>query len=160
MADTSYSSSLSRDSETDGRPSSERPTLDMDGRGLAHILSFSDSDGEGCPYIKDYNLSTEASGATCTKESITSKSKLEYLDENANQASMECVDDPFAIPNTPSASPDHTMNCYMDLSLSSDSDLVFLTRSMSTVQAAVILKCIVIWTICHSSSSPAVPVLL
>lgn len=125
MADTSYSSSHSRDSEMDGRPSSERPTLDMDGRGLAHILSFSDSDGEGCPYIKDYNLSTEASGATCTKKSITSKSKLEYVDENANQASMECVDDPFAIPNTPSASPDHTMNCYMDLSLSSDSDLVF-----------------------------------
>lgn len=125
MADTSCSSSLSLDSETDGRPSSERPTLDMDGRGLTHILSFSDSDGEGCPYIKDYNLSTEASGGTSTKESNTSKSKLEYLDENANQASMECVDDPFDIPNTPSASPDHTMNCYMDLGLSSDSDLVF-----------------------------------
>lgn len=125
MADTSCSSSLSLDSETDGRPSSERPTLDMDGRGLTHILSFSDSDGEGCPYIKDYNLSTEASGGTSTEESNTSKSKLEYLDENANQASMECVDDPFDIPNTPSASPDHTMNCYMDLGLSSDSDLVF-----------------------------------
>uniref|UniRef100_A0A672SX63 Cysteine and serine rich nuclear protein 1 n=1 Tax=Sinocyclocheilus grahami TaxID=75366 RepID=A0A672SX63_SINGR len=61
MTDTSCSSSLSLDSETDGRPSSERPTLDMDGRGLTHILSFSDSDGEGCPYIKDYNLDQSSS---------------------------------------------------------------------------------------------------
>uniref|UniRef100_A0A8C1I937 Cysteine-serine-rich nuclear protein 1a n=1 Tax=Cyprinus carpio TaxID=7962 RepID=A0A8C1I937_CYPCA len=59
MTDTSCSSSLSLDSETDGRPSSDRPTLDMDSRGLTHILSFSDSDGEGCPYIKDYNLFEE-----------------------------------------------------------------------------------------------------
>uniref|UniRef100_A0A8C1RXL6 Cysteine-serine-rich nuclear protein 1a n=1 Tax=Cyprinus carpio TaxID=7962 RepID=A0A8C1RXL6_CYPCA len=126
MTDTSCcSSSLSLDSETDGGPSSERPTLDMDSRGLTHIVSFSDSDGEGCPYIKEYDLSTEASGGTSTKESNTSTSKVEYLDENANQATMECVDDPFDIPNTPSASPDHTMNCYMDLSLSSGSDLVF-----------------------------------
>lgn len=123
MTDTSCSSSLSLDSETNVRPSAEQPTLDN--RGPTHILSFSDSDGEGCPYIKEYNLSTEASSGTSTNESNTSKSKLEYMDENANQASMDCIDDPFDIPNTPSASPDHTMNCYMDLSLSSDSDLVF-----------------------------------
>ncbi|XP_067218629.1 cysteine/serine-rich nuclear protein 1 [Chanodichthys erythropterus] len=120
MTDNSCSSSLSLDSETDGKPSSERPTLNVDDTGLARILSFSDSDGEGCPY-----LSTEAAGATSTKESSTSTSQLEYLDENANQATMECVNDTFDIPNTPSASPDHTVNCYMDLSLSSDSDLVF-----------------------------------
>lgn len=125
MTDYSCSSSLSLDSETDARPSSERPTLNGDDSGLTHILSFSDSDGEGCPYIKEYDLSTEAAGGTSTKESRISTSQLEYLDENANQATMECGKDTFDIPNTPSASPDHTVNCYMDLSLSSDSDLVF-----------------------------------
>ncbi|XP_026140824.1 cysteine/serine-rich nuclear protein 3-like [Carassius auratus] len=125
VTDTSCSSSLSLDSETDGGPSSRRPTLDMDSRGHTHILSFSNSDGEGCPYIKEYDLFTEASGGTSSKESNSSTSQVEYLDENDNQATRECVDDPFDIPNTPSASPDHSMNCYMDLSLSSGSDLVF-----------------------------------
>lgn len=123
MTDNSCSSSLSLDSET--RPSPEQPALNVDDTGLTHILSFSDSDGEGCPHVKEYDLSTEAAGGTSTKESSTSTSQLEYLDENANQATMECVNDTFDIPNTPSASPDHTVNSYMDLSLSSDSDLVF-----------------------------------
>ncbi|XP_039533268.1 cysteine/serine-rich nuclear protein 3 [Pimephales promelas] len=125
MTDYSCSSSLSLDSETDARPSSEKPTMTGDDTGLTHILGFSDSDGKGCPYVKDYDLSTEAAGGTSTKESRISTSQLEYLDENANQATMECVNDTFDIPNTPSASPDHTANCYMDLSLSSDPYLVF-----------------------------------
>ncbi|XP_067309923.1 cysteine/serine-rich nuclear protein 1 [Pseudorasbora parva] len=125
MTDNSCSSSLSLDSGTDVRPSSERPALNVDDTGLTHIFSFSDSDGEGCPYVKEYDLSAQAAGGTATKESSTSTSQLEYLDENANQATVECVNDTFDIPNTPSASPDHTRNSYMDLSLSSDSDLVF-----------------------------------
>ncbi|KAI7809517.1 cysteine/serine-rich nuclear protein 1 [Triplophysa rosa] len=140
MMDTSCSSSVSLDSEATGRPSSERAALDVGDKGLAHILSFDDSDEDGCPYIKEYerinmhqplnhDLSTEAADSLVglsTKdnmESNTSTSQSEYVDENANQAILECVNDPFDIPNTPSPSSDH--NCYMDLSLSSDSDLVF-----------------------------------
>ncbi|XP_051557028.1 cysteine/serine-rich nuclear protein 1 isoform X2 [Myxocyprinus asiaticus] len=144
MTDTSCSSTLSLDSEMDGSPPSVRPTLDVDDRGLAHILSFSDSDGDECPYIKQYNrtnmqqsfskdLSTEPAGCVLglsTKdntqsESNPSTSQLKYLDENANQATLEFVNDSFDIPNTPSPSTDNTADCYIDLSLSSDSDLVF-----------------------------------
>ncbi|XP_051552759.1 cysteine/serine-rich nuclear protein 1-like isoform X5 [Myxocyprinus asiaticus] len=144
MTDTSCSSSLSLDSEVNGSPPSERPTLDVDDRGLAHILSFSDPDGDECPYIKECNrtnmqqslskdLSTEAAGSilglstkdNTQSESNISTSQLECLDENANQVTMEFVSDPCDIPNTPSPSSDNTANCDLDLSLSSDSDLLF-----------------------------------
>lgn len=123
-SDTSCSSSLSLDSETDASPSSE----DMEDTRLTHILSFSDSDADRCPYIKDYDLSKEAArfASTIDNQQLKTKPQLEYLDENANQVTVKCVNDPFFdIPNTPSASPDHTVNGYMDLSLSSDSDLMF-----------------------------------
>lgn len=139
MMDTSCSS-VSLESDANRHRSSERATLDVDDKGLAHILSFDDSDEDGCPCIKEYerinmhqplnhDLSTEAADSLNglskkdNKESNTSTSHLEYVDENANQAILECVNEAFDIPNTPSPSPDH--NCYMDLSLSSDSDLVF-----------------------------------
>lgn len=144
MTDTSYSSSLNLDSEADECTSSKPPTIDVDNKGLAFVLSFEDSDEDGCPYIKEYDRlnmhlpmnhdpSTEAAesimGLSTTdnaqSESNTSTSPLEYLDENANQTIMDCVNDLYDIPHTPSPSTDHNLNCYMDLSLSSDSDLVF-----------------------------------
>ncbi|KAA0719166.1 Cysteine/serine-rich nuclear protein 1 [Triplophysa tibetana] len=135
MMDTSCSLSVSLDSEATGHPASERATLDVDDNGLAHILSFDDSDEDGCPYIKEYervdmdqplthDLSTEAALSTkYNMENNTSTSQQENVDKNANQAILECVNDSFDIPKTPSPSSDN--NCYMDFSLSSDPDLVF-----------------------------------
>lgn len=142
MMDTSCSSSLSLDTEATGSSPSEQATLDVDDKGVAHILSFDDSDEDGCPCVKEYerinihqplthDLSTKAADSitglstddNSQSESNTNTSQLEYVDENANQVILESENDPFDIPNTPSPSSDH--NSYMDLSLSSDSDLVF-----------------------------------
>ncbi|KAJ8418792.1 hypothetical protein AAFF_G00002910 [Aldrovandia affinis] len=139
MTDSSSSSCHSEDSEAGGSPHPGQPQLDVDDDGLARILSFSDSDNEDCSSGSDGALRSQTSdGGYGTADSFNDNdgtamssehtdnhglSISEFLDENANQASALFHSGP--VPNTPSPSVDHSSS-YMDLSLSSESDLEFL----------------------------------
>ncbi|KAG9347778.1 hypothetical protein JZ751_003793, partial [Albula glossodonta] len=141
MTDSSSSSSCqSEDSEAGGSPHPDQPQLDVDDDGLARILSFSDSDNEDCSSGSNQPQQLSAGGYNTTdslngNDSPTKTSSAgehmdnhslsisELLDENANQASALFHSGP--IPHTPSPSIDHSAS-YMDLSLSSESDLEFL----------------------------------
>ncbi|XP_051990164.1 cysteine/serine-rich nuclear protein 1-like [Xyrauchen texanus] len=101
------------------REAEKSSSSDMTDTSCSSALS-QDFDMDGSPH--ELGLSTKDNTQS---ESNTSTSQLKYLDENANQAALEFVNDSFDIPNTPSPSADNTADCYMDLSLSSDSDLVF-----------------------------------
>ncbi|KAJ8374989.1 hypothetical protein SKAU_G00055690 [Synaphobranchus kaupii] len=137
MTDSSSSSCQSEDSESGGSPRPGQPHLDVDDDGLARILSFSDSDNEDCPsgalrsqrppacaagFFND-NDGAAAPGLAVEQTDNRGLSISEFLDENANQASTLFHSCP--VPNTPSPSIDHSSS-YMDLSLSSESDLEFL----------------------------------
>ncbi|XP_064202781.1 cysteine/serine-rich nuclear protein 1-like [Anguilla rostrata] len=108
-SDTTDSSSSSGQSE-DSEPRPGGATLDVDDDGLARILSLSAADSE------DGDPSADARGPAISS----------YLDENANQAAALFHGCPLQdFPNTPSPSVEPSARSYMDLSLSSDSDLEF-----------------------------------
>lgn len=144
MTDSSSSSGQSEDLEAADVPQNEQSSLDVDENGLAQILSFSDTDNEECSLqCRDASCSqqqrrvdpAESVGygifstvehtdgdencATQTDSTDREAAESELLDENANQ------DDTLfhggSVPNTPSP----TIDNYMDLSLSSESDLEF-----------------------------------
>lgn len=145
MTDSSCSSGQSEDSDAADAPPSEQSSLDVDENGLAQILSFSDTDNEECSLqCRDAGCSRQqrrsepaesvgygifstvehADGeengrATRTVSTDGAAAEAELSDDNANQ------DDTLfhggSVPNTPSP----TIDNYMDLSLSSESDLEF-----------------------------------
>lgn len=154
MTDSSSSSGQSEDSDVGDRPHSEQSSIDVDENGLTRILSFSDTDNEDCaiecndsrassnhctqeqrrtePSSVGYgifstveNVNTDDNARTPPVDSVTdfrAAAMSELLDENANQgnALFHCG----SVPNTPSPSIDRSAS-YMDLSLSSESDLEF-----------------------------------
>ncbi|KAJ8337209.1 hypothetical protein SKAU_G00384290 [Synaphobranchus kaupii] len=125
MTDSSSSSGQSEDSE----PRPDAAPLDVDDDGLARILSLSaadseDGDRERPPAATDFfgdNGAPAPSGAARPPADGWGSSISSYLDENANQAAALF----HSCPNTPSPSVEPSARSYMDLSLSSDSDLEF-----------------------------------
>ncbi|KAG5842037.1 hypothetical protein ANANG_G00173410 [Anguilla anguilla] len=94
--------------------------LDVDDDGLARILSLSAADSE------DGDPSAPPRGPAISS----------YLDENANQAAALFHGCPLQdFPNTPSPSVEPSARSYMDLSLSSDSDLEFFGSFPTTAPA-------------------------
>lgn len=141
MTDSSSSSGQSEDSESAGNAQREQSPLDVDENGLTRILSFSDTDSEDCSVRERNNNNNNCDYQQKKSESIgygifsTTDDKLstsqidnsrtamsELLDENANQANA--LFHSSFVPHTPSPSIDHSAS-YMDLSLSSESDLEF-----------------------------------
>lgn len=139
MTDSSSSSGQSEDSESAGNAQREQSPLDVDENGLTRILSFSDTDSEDCSVRErnnnncDYQQKKSESigyGIFSTTDDKLSTSQIdnsrtamsELLDENANQANA--LFHSSFVPHTPSPSIDHSAS-YMDLSLSSESDLEF-----------------------------------
>lgn len=138
MTDSSSSSGQSEDSESVENVPSEQSPLDVDENGLTRILSFSDTDNEDCSIRErndncDYQQKKSESmgygifstaddklNASHTDNNRTAMSEL--LDENANQGNG--LFHSGSVPHTPSPSIDHSAS-YMDLSLSSESDLEF-----------------------------------
>ncbi|XP_028821639.1 cysteine/serine-rich nuclear protein 1b [Denticeps clupeoides] len=146
MTDSSSSSGHSEDVEA-----GENSPLDVDEHGLTRILSFSDTDSDDCitsgasdatntdpnncqtrtgssslTHVTGFGIfstrdSSEEKGTNTDTPDNRSSLVSEVLDENANQgnALFHCG----SVPNTPSPSIDHSS--YMDLSLSSESDLEF-----------------------------------
>ncbi|XP_051543181.1 cysteine/serine-rich nuclear protein 1-like [Myxocyprinus asiaticus] len=154
MTDSSSSSGQSEDSEVVKSSQCKQSSLDVDENGLKRILSFSDTDNEDCPVRsrdtehcndnceykqKKSELSSVGYGIFSTADVSPSDNKLsksqtdscmdssctaisEHLDENANQGNALFHNG--SVPHTPSPSIDHSAS-YMDLSLSSESDLEF-----------------------------------
>lgn len=126
MTDSSCYSVLSKDSDGEPGPLLCPPQQDIDERSLAQVLSFGESD-------EDFSSSSD--GSDCCMPAHThlkgvagfgSMSMSVFLDENANQTDTMFSCEVFAdTPDTPSPSVDETSHSYMDLSLSSDSDLGF-----------------------------------
>ncbi|XP_028659925.1 cysteine/serine-rich nuclear protein 1b [Erpetoichthys calabaricus] len=152
MTDSSSSSGQSEDSENPceaSSPDPEKPQSDVDDNGLARILSFNDSDNDDCSSSRSTNgeqqqkvnlrsfsssdflndnipegtFSVNNGGQTDNHVSCVS----DYLDENANQDSalFHSSDSSQNNSSAPASSDDHATKSYMDLSLSSDSDLEF-----------------------------------
>ncbi|KAI4901422.1 hypothetical protein NFI96_018555 [Prochilodus magdalenae] len=154
MTDSSSSSGQSEDSEVGERLQSEQSSIDVDENGLTRILSFSDTDSEDCsvqgrdnrgdsdncrqvqrrtePASVGYgifstveNVDNGDNAHTPAMDSNTDSRGMamsELLDENANQGNA--LFHSGSVPNTPSPSIDRSAS-YMDLSLSSESDLEF-----------------------------------
>ncbi|XP_072544955.1 cysteine/serine-rich nuclear protein 1b [Salminus brasiliensis] len=151
MTDSSSSSGQSEDFETGERPHSEQSSIDVDENGLTRILSFSDTDNEDCivecrdirasnncctqeqrrtePSSVGYGIfstvESDDNARTPPMDSVTdfrAAAMSELLDENANQGNA--LFHSGSVPNTPSPSIDRSAS-YMDLSLSSESDLEF-----------------------------------
>lgn len=134
-SDATDSSRLSSDSDPGGCLHEAQNLSDVDG-GLSRVLSISDNNNYStCSQLRHISEPlTQHSGSTSTEPQSTSTftdgtsrtSLTEYLDENANQARDIFNDDSLeGFPNTPSPTVDYSLGNYMDLSLSSDSDLEF-----------------------------------
>ncbi|TRY53852.1 hypothetical protein DNTS_002803 [Danionella cerebrum] len=113
-SDASCSSPLSMDTD-------ERPAEEVDGLEPPLILSFSDSDVDRCPFVKELDLSVgvRVTDAIAHPETSSCNPQPECLQEKVDHVSM----DPFDISTILSPSPDQTI--HMDLSLSADLDLLF-----------------------------------
>lgn len=144
-SDMTESSCSSSDSDA-GRCLNGSQTLpDVDG-GLSRALSIRDSDNNnysvcgqlrltGEPlkqhssYSATYITAADSTGthtADTFTDNMSRTSLTDYLDENANQARDFFDDDSLeGFPNTPSPTVDYFSGRYVDLSLSSDSDLEF-----------------------------------
>lgn len=134
-SDATDSSRLSSDSDPGGCLREAQNLSDVDG-GLSRVLSISDNNNYStCSQLRHISEPlTQHNGSTSTDPQSTSTftdgtsrtSLTEYLDENANQARDIFNDDSLeGFPNTPSPTVDYSLGNYMDLSLSSDSDLEF-----------------------------------
>nr|XP_046265290.1 cysteine/serine-rich nuclear protein 1-like [Scatophagus argus] len=142
-SDMTEASCTSSDSDAGGCLSGSQSLPEVDG-GLSCALSISDSNSysscshprhTGEPLTKHicksatYSTPTDSVGpltANTLTDNISRTSVTDYLDENANQSRDFFDDDSFeGFPNTPSPTVDYSSGRYMDLSLSSDSDLEF-----------------------------------
>ncbi|KAK2821986.1 hypothetical protein Q5P01_022051 [Channa striata] len=137
MTESSYSSS---DSDTGGCLSGSQNLTEV-GRGLSNSLSICENHNyctcknlrqTGEPltqYSATHKLTTENMGpltANTFTDSMSRTSLKDCLDENANQARDFFDNDSLeGFPTTPSPTVDYSTGSYMDLSLSSDSDLEF-----------------------------------
>lgn len=138
-------SSCSSDSDTGGCLGGSPNLPDVDG-GLSRALSIRNSENNNfsmCSQLRHTGEPlTQRSGSSATystpadsvgpltpstfTDNMSRTSLTDYLDENANQARDLLDDDSLeGFPNTPSPTVDYTSGRYMDLSLSSDSDLDF-----------------------------------
>ncbi|XP_070701176.1 cysteine/serine-rich nuclear protein 1-like [Pempheris klunzingeri] len=132
-------SSCSSDSDTGGCLSGSQSLPDVDG-GLSRVLSICDDNNYSTcsqlrhteePLTQQSSSSTDSNGpltASTFIDNMSRTSLADYLDENANQARDFFEDDDDSLegfPNTPSPTVDFSSGRYMDLSLSSDSDLEF-----------------------------------
>lgn len=135
MTDSSSSSGQSEDSESAENAQREQSPLDVDENGLSRILSFSDTDNEDCSIREcnnnqqkksesmGYGIFSAADDKFSTSQTDNNRTAMsELLDENANQGIALFHNG--SVPHTPSPSIDHSAS-YMDLSLSSESDLEF-----------------------------------
>ncbi len=140
MTDSSSSSGQSEDSESTENAPREQSPLDVGENGLTRILSFSDMDSDDCSVRErnnnnnnncdsqqkrsesmGYGIFSTTDDKLSTSQTDNSRMAMsELLDENANQANALF----HSVPHTPSPSIDHSAS-YMDLSLSSESDLEF-----------------------------------
>lgn len=134
MTESSYSSS-----DSDTRLSASKNLCESD-RGPPDTRSIYDNDNSSCsqqghlpvgePLTQQHGTSSIDSAGTLTVGAFTDKtgrtSLTSYLDENANQPRDLFDDDSLdGFPHTPSPTVDYSSGTYMDLSLSSDSDLEF-----------------------------------
>lgn len=131
-SDTTESSS---DSDPGGCLNEAQNLSDVDG-GLSRVLSISDDNNYSpCGQLRHISepltqhgssTSTDPQSASTFADGVSRTSLTDYLDENANQARDIFDDDSLeGFPNTPSPTVDYSSGNYMDLSLSSDSDLEF-----------------------------------
>ncbi|XP_044225062.1 cysteine/serine-rich nuclear protein 1-like [Thunnus albacares] len=144
-SDMTESSCSSTDSDAGGCHTESQNIQEVDG-GLSRTLSICDSENNNysmCsqlrhirePLTQKNNISATYSTTTDSMEPLTANtftdnisrtSVTAYLDENANQARDLFDDDSLEdYPNTPSPTVDYSSSRYMDLSLSSDSNLEF-----------------------------------
>lgn len=140
MTESSYSSS---DSDAGGCLHRSQSLPEVDG-GLSRALSICDNEiystcsqlmhiGEPLTQHKGgsaaYGTPSDSMGpltANTFADNMSRTSLTGYLDENANQARDFFEDDSLeGFPNTPSPTVDYSSGKYIDLSLSSDSDLEF-----------------------------------
>lgn len=135
MTESSYSSS-----DSDTRLSVSKNLCEAD-RGSPDTRSICDDDNSstrsqqrhvpvGEPLTQQHGNSSTDSAGTLTVDTFTDNtgrtSLTSYLDENANQPRDFFDDDSLdGFPHTPSPTVDYSSGTYMDLSLSSDSDLEF-----------------------------------
>ncbi|KAM3604350.1 uncharacterized protein V6R79_009901 [Siganus canaliculatus] len=127
-------SSCSSDSDAGGCIDGSQNLPEVDG-GLSRALSICDADDYSTCIQLQHSGNNSNSTATDNMGPLTDNtftdnrnraSPTDYLDENANQARDVFDDDSLeGFPNTPSPTVDYSSGMYMDLSLSSDSDLEF-----------------------------------
>ncbi|XP_029931343.1 cysteine/serine-rich nuclear protein 1-like [Myripristis murdjan] len=138
---SSCSSAHSEDSDAAGCPVGSQDSPEVDDGGLARVLSICDSENDdyslcgplrhtrqpGTQHGSSSGTDTTGSGTADTfTDSMGRTSVADYLDENANQATDFFGENSLeGFPNTPSPTVDYSSGRYMDLSLSSDSDLEF-----------------------------------
>ncbi|GAA6222419.1 cysteine/serine-rich nuclear protein 1-like [Lates japonicus] len=125
MTESSCSSS---DSDAGGSLTGSQDLPEVDS-GLPHSLNIRDSENNDYSMCSQLQTTTDSMGpltANTFTDNISRTSLTDYLDENANQArdffDSDSLED---FPNTPSPTVDYSSGRYMDLSLSSDSDLEF-----------------------------------
>ncbi|KAM7401219.1 hypothetical protein PAMA_005419 [Pampus argenteus] len=144
-SDMTESSCSSSDSDAGGCLTGSQNIQEGDG-GLSCALSICDSENNNysmCSQLRHmiepltqhgsssaaYSTTTdgmEPLTANTFTDNISRTSMTDYLDENANQARDFFDDDSLEdFPNTPSPTVDYSSSRYMDLSLSSDSNLEF-----------------------------------
>ncbi|XP_022063285.2 cysteine/serine-rich nuclear protein 2-like [Acanthochromis polyacanthus] len=141
-SDMTESSCSSSDSESGGNLNGSPNLPDVDG-GLNHALSLCENNNysSSCSQLRrieplmQHSSSSSAVHSTTTDsvgprtaltDNISRTSVTDYLDENANQARDFFEDASLeGFPNTPSPTVDYSLGGYMDLSLSSESDLEF-----------------------------------
>ncbi|XP_073348152.1 cysteine/serine-rich nuclear protein 1-like [Pagrus major] len=137
-SDMTESSCSSSDSDAGGCLNASQSLPEVDG-GLSRALNICDNDNysacsqlrhTGEPLTQHSNSTPTDSMGPLTANTFTDNmsrtSLTDYLDENANQARDFFEDDSLeGFPNTPSPTVDYSSGRYMDLSLSSDSDLEF-----------------------------------
>lgn len=134
-SDMTESSCSSSDSDTGRCVSGSQNFLDVD-KGLSCSLSICDSENDNystCSQVSHIGEQVKQHSATMGPliantftDSISRTSLTDCLDENANQTrdffDHDSLED---FPATPSPTVDYSIGTYMDLSLSSDSDLEF-----------------------------------
>ncbi|KAM6919074.1 cysteine/serine-rich nuclear protein 1-like [Xenentodon cancila] len=144
-SDMTDSSCFSSDSDTAGFLGENQNLPEVDG-GLASALSLCDSKNNGYTscnhrmHTREPLMQTSSSPATHTTttnsmgartavaftDNMSRTAVTDYLDENANQSRDVFEEDSLEdFPNMPSPTLDYPLGRYMDLSLSSDSDLEF-----------------------------------
>lgn len=136
-SDMTESSCSSSDSDAAGCLNGGQNLPDVDG-GMSRALSICENNNYstcsqlrhiGEPLKQHSSTPTDSMGPLTDNtftDNMSRTSLTDYLDENANQARDLFDDDSLEdFPNTPSPTVDYFSGRYMDLSLSSDSDLEF-----------------------------------